>query len=233
MTSKELIYDVKTKLNKLDSQQYRNLRIPEIDWKLNEAQELFIKMVAFPRLYNHLGFERTQRNIDDIRTLVVSAENLEITNNNTVLPDNYWHYLRGRVQMSKNNCENIEGIVKIRQHDDEFESSPFSKSSFEWRTVNAVFNSEGLSFFTDGSFNLNSCNITYIRRPLYIHNAEDFTGGTYKLPSGEILAGTQDSELPEHTHREIVDIAVLLITGELQIPDYQIKLNKLNFNDLK
>jgi|GEM_PF-6135448 len=42
--------------------------------------------------------------------------------------------------------------------------------------------------------------------------------------------GFQDCELPEHTHREIVDIAVLLVSGELQLPDYQIKFNKINMN---
>ena len=46
------------------------------------------------------------------------------------------------------------------------------------------------------------------------------------------LTGTQNCVLPKHTHREIVDIAVLIITGELQIPDYQIKQAKLNMNKL-
>ena len=35
---------------------------------------------------------------------------------------------------------------------------------------------------------------------------------------------------PEHTHKEIVDIAVLLATGEMQLPDYQIKQAKVNLN---
>lgn len=46
------------------------------------------------------------------------------------------------------------------------------------------------------------------------------------------MSGSVNCELPEHTHREIVDIAVLLVTGEIQIPDYQVKLTKLNFNNL-
>ena len=84
-------YDFKTKLNKIDSQQYRNLRIPEIDWKLNEAQELFVKMIAKPRLRNHLGFETSQRSVDDIRTIVVKDYCSVITNNTATLPTNYWH----------------------------------------------------------------------------------------------------------------------------------------------
>jgi hypothetical protein len=39
MTAREMHYDFKQKLNKIDSQKHRNLKVPEIDWKLNEAQE--------------------------------------------------------------------------------------------------------------------------------------------------------------------------------------------------
>lgn len=232
MTIKEMHLDVKVKLNKIDSQNYRNLKVPEIDWGLNEAIELFVKMIAFPRWNKLLGFEKVQRNTDDIRTLVVSTGDLPVASNIATLPGDYWHYLGGCVMMTKQNCADVKGEIKIRQHDDEFESSPFDKSSFEWRTVNAVFNSNGLSFFTDGSFTIDTCNFNYVKRHPYVHNAEDYAGGTYNLPSGVVLTGTQDCILPEQTHREIVDIAVLIFTGQLQYSDLQVKLNKLNLNNL-
>ena len=72
MTIEEMHYDFKQKLNKIDNQAYRNLRVPEIDWKLNEALDIFIKRVSEPRKKNGLGFERNQRTIDDIRTLVIN-----------------------------------------------------------------------------------------------------------------------------------------------------------------
>ena len=50
MNIREMHYDVKKKINKLDSQQNRNLLIPEIDWALNEAMSLFIKMICLLRL---------------------------------------------------------------------------------------------------------------------------------------------------------------------------------------
>ena len=70
MTVQDMHYDFKMKLNKLDSQQLRNFLIPEIDWLLNEAQELFVKWVAEPRIPNGLGLETNQRSIDDIRVLM-------------------------------------------------------------------------------------------------------------------------------------------------------------------
>lgn len=233
MTIKDMHYDFKKKLNKVDSQQYKNLLIPEIDWALNEAQELFIKMIAQPRLRSYLGFEKSQRNIDDIRTIVVNENCLNVSNNTVALPEDYWHFVKADVEMSKGNCTGIKGRFHVRQHDDEFENSPFDKSSFEWRTVNGVFYENGVKFYTDGSFTINKFCISYIKKPNYIHNAENFRSGTYNLPSGTVLSGSENCELPDHTHREIVDIAVLLVSGEINTPDYQVKLNKLTFNNLK
>ena len=67
MTIKEMHYDFKKKLNKVDSQQYRNLLIPEIDWALNEAQNVFVDIVSEPRLKTHLGFEKSQKNIQTLK----------------------------------------------------------------------------------------------------------------------------------------------------------------------
>ena len=233
MTISEMHYDFKKKLNKVDSEQNRNLLVPEIDWALNEAQELFIKMVAEPRQRSFLGFEKSQRTIDDIRTIVESEQVVTITNGVAPFPERYLFFLKADVLMDKGNCRGVKGRLHVRQHDDEFENSPFDKSSFEWRIVNGLFITEGVKVFDDGTFTNKSLVLSYIRKPSYIHNANAFRNGTYQLPSGRVLEGTVDCELPEHTHREIVDIAVALVSGELLSNDYQVKLSKLNINELK
>ncbi len=233
MTISEMHYDFKKKLNKVDSEQNRNLLVPEIDWALNEAQELFIKMVAEPRQRSFLGFEKSQRTIDDIRTIVESEQVVTITNGVAPFPERYLFFLKAEVLMDKGNCRGVKGRLHVRQHDDEFENSSFDKSSFEWRIVNGLFITEGVKVFDDGTFTNKSLVLSYIRKPSYIHNANAFRNGTYQLPSGRVLEGTVDCELPEHTHREIVDIAVALVSGELLSNDYQVKLSKLNINELK
>lgn len=232
MDIKSMHYDLKKKVNKVDSQKYRNLRIPEIDWTLNEAAELFVKIVSMPRLRNHLGFETSQRSIDDIRTIVKTKETVSVTNNIVPIPTDYKYFVEADVLMTKGKCKDIKGDLLIRQHEDNYENSPFDKSSFKWREVNGVFNEDGIRLDTQ-DFTVSTALLSYIKEMPYMHNAGDFgTSGTYNLPSGTPLTGTQDCVLPEHTHREIVDIAVLIITGELQIPDYQIKQAKLNMNKL-
>lgn len=235
MTIQDMHYDFKKKLNKVDSQQYKNLQIPEIDWVLNEAQELFVKLVGKPRIKSYLGFETSQRTIDDIRTLVVKPESdpnayITVNNNIVTLPSNYWHFIKGEVLISKGNCQNVKAKFTLQQHDDNFEKSVFDKSSFEWREVNGVFFENGIKLYDDGTFTNNEFHITYLKKLDYIHNAQNFRTGTYNLPSGEVLTGTVNCQLPDHTHREIVDLAVLITSGEIKAQDYQIKGNKLNLN---
>lgn len=230
-------YDFKKKLNKVDSQQYKNLLIPEIDWVLNEAQSLFIDMIAQPRLHQHLGFERSQKNIDDIRTVVVEDSCLSVVSSNSVstlfaLPEDYRYYIKGEVKMSKEPCGDSVGRLHIQRQGDEFEEHSFYDSSYEWRHVNGEFVGGGLRAYHKDFTIVDLC-INYIKNPLYIHNADNFRNGTYNLPSGETLIGTQNSELPSHTHREVVDLAVLITTGEIQAPDFQQKFTKIQLDNLK
>ena len=236
MTVKEMQYDIKFKLNKVDSQQYRNLRIPELDWVINEAYEIFVKSVAEPRTSNYLGFETSQRTIDDIRTIVVNDKSIIPTKLNdktyvASLPQDYMFYVSASVVISKKNCSDRIARAILRQHDDRFESSPFDNSSFEWKEVNIRFYENGIKLFTDGTFEIKEVKLNYIRKHAYIHNAQDFLPtGTYKLPSGELLTGSKNCELPTQTHREIVDIAVLILTNNLELPTYQLKQAKVNLN---
>ena len=228
-------YDIKKKLNKVDSQQYRNLLVPEIDFALNEAIEIFIKLVAAPKGNGISGFEKNQDTMDKIRPLIESEHFPEnqfvVTDNLVAIPDEYSYYLSSYVKVTKGNCSADIDVTPV-QHDDKSESNVNYGSSFEWRTINAEFNSRGIRFYNDGSFEINKFCLSYIRKPQYVHNAEAFRGQQYKLPSGTLLTGHVNCELPDHTHREITDIAVALLSGEMNLPGYQAAVAKLKLNQL-
>lgn len=238
MTSKEMHYDFKQKLNKLDSQKYSNLKVPEIDWKLNEAQEVIIKMIAQPR-YNRLaGFEINQRSIDDISKIVVNQsdsdmsclmpEAIDDSSFKVSLPEDYFYYLPSTIYASKGACKKQKmRRVTVAKHNFATDSSPFNRSSFEWRVVNISFYSDGIKIHTDGTFVPDMFCMNYIRKPRLIHNAASFPGGSYKALNGDTLSGTQDCELNESLHREIVDLAVLITSGDLSLPDFAIKQSKI------
>lgn len=239
MNIRAMHYDFKQKLNKIDSQKYRNLLVPEIDWKLNEAIEVFVKMIAEPRYKNSdQGFESTQRSIDDIRTIVINQtldsslipEEFDEKSYIVTLPIDYWFKVKAKVYASKGGCDMVLMNTVPVQHSD-VEDSAFIEGSFEWRDAPVRFFNNYIRIFTDGTFVVNRLVLDYIKRPAIVNNAQDYIGGQYKsLMDGTILTGSVDCDLPEGVHRNIVDIAVLITTGDLQIPDYQIKQNKLTLN---
>lgn len=240
MNIQEMHYDFKMKLNKIDSNKYRNMKIPEVDWKLNEAQHLYIALVAEPRIRNYLGFETSQRTIDDIASIVINNKaltSLPASDDFVVfsLPDDYLYFIStAELFATKEDCKNVKIETTVIQHDDEAERQAFYKPSFEWRETNIRFFNNGIKVFTNNEFTIDSLSINYIRKPLYMHYAEGFLAGGYKLPGHTTpLTGSQNCELPEHTHREIVDLAVALTTGDLELPAaYQFKMSKLKLNQL-
>ena len=232
MNTREMHYDFKRKFNKIDSQKNRNLLVPEIDWLLNEAAELFIKKVSNPKTENGLGFESSQRIIDDIKSIVKPGTWLPVVNNIISLPADYLYFVRCRVRLSKKDCKSQEAVLYIREHRDLFEESSFYNANFEWREVNGVYTDQGIQSYTDGTFTIDEAKLTYIRKMPYFHNAQDFSGGSYTDLNGVVLTGTVPCDLPAHVHREVVDIAVMLAASEVPTSDFQLKAGKLGFNQI-
>lgn len=234
MTIEEMQYEFKRRMNKVDSERKMNFIPQEVDMLLNEAQMFFVRTVAEPRLRNHLGFETTQRTIDDIRTIVVEESVLlqsQSAPDSYVLPSDYMYYVSGYVICSTDTCASIKCGLFIQKHNDMFEQSEFAKSSIRWRTINGTFSKDGLriympegAYFDTGTFD--GVYVTYIKTPQRI------AFGAYQMPDGTMTVKS-GCELPENTHSEIVDIAVAFACNSISSADYNIKLNKLTLNELK
>lgn len=150
MDIREMHYGFKLKLNKIDSNQYSNIIIPEVDWYLNEAQDIFIKQRYGVTNNKKEGFEVTQKRIDDLRMLVVkgflpSPPTISNTDTNAYevcLPENYLFLIRSKVNIHKTGCTPKQdvGVLQV-QHDDlnNIIQDPFYSPSFEWEEVPAVF----------------------------------------------------------------------------------------------
>ena len=218
-------FQFQRKLNKIASEQYPNIVVPMVDTYLNEAVNIFVKRIAEPRLRPG-GAEKNQRTIDDIRTLVKTEEKV-LSNSGGVytvaLPEDYMFHLSSEFTCKKDNCrKTIRGFVA--QHDDLVEETAFTQSSFEWEEVNFWFAGTGIKVKTK-DFTPVSVIMDYIKTPARIYFADGY-GGQYVDFDGNTLTGSQDCDLPAHTHDEIVDIAVLLAIGELS-PDYNVAQNKV------
>jgi len=238
MTIREMQFDFKMKYNSVDSQRDEDFEIPEMDWLLNEAQEVYVKMRANPKIGAEYGFEVNQRGIDDLRTIVIDqkkgvGQGVVAYDTGSVLaalPPDYWFHLNSKVYASKDGCEDRRLFTKEIQHDDEQDMSPFDRSSFRWRVANIRFNDGGIRIFNNnGEFIVNELCIEYLKKPVEMHNAADWIGGTYNKLDGTVLTGRADCKLPSNTHREIVDLAVVIAANGKSSPYYNVKMNKMSF----
>lgn len=231
--------DFKIKVDKIDSQQFVGLSIPQIDWLLNEAQEIFIKTrIGINNLYQK-GFEESQKRIEDLRPLVVKnnaivLQTLDTTSYYAELPANYLYYLRATVEGQKNKCTGELKII-IQQHDDlnNVLTSAFYSPNFEWREVPAVFSGNTLVVYRKSDFTLSTLKLEYLKKPTRIQYPTGFENGEYELPDGTIVNIDQNSDFSDNMFaaREIVDIAVALATGNLGDSRYSIFETKKKINE--
>jgi hypothetical protein len=249
MNVQEMHYDFKIKFNKLDSNDYRDFQVPEIDWLLNEAQEVFLKQRYGINNTTQKGFEGSQKRIDDLRNLVMKNESLPASqvvldpvSYDATLPSDYIFAIRVQAVANSTTCGDKTLICKPTQHDDLSNCllDPNYNPSYEWGEMPIVYGTisnltagaNRIFGYTDGSFTVTSFILDYLREPARIAFPGGVTGGQYNLPDGSpIVLPNQDCELPEHTHREIVDIATMIAAGDINHPGYQVKAAKTSMHE--
>tara|TARA_R100000406_G_scaffold36434_2_gene24100 strand:- start:1916 stop:2659 length:744 start_codon:yes stop_codon:yes gene_type:complete len=242
MTVQEMHYDFKLKFNKLDSQDYQNFQVPEIDWVLNEAQMLFIKQRYGLTNPKQTGFEGTQKRTDDLRNLVMKGISIPVSASSSTssmkgaLPTDYMFMLRVEAVAQKINCGQKNLVCRITQHDDLSNtlSDPYYNPSYEWGEIpvtfgtdsNAAADANHIFGYSDGSFSITSFKLDYLRTPRRIAFPSGVPGNTYNYPGAVAVTVDQNCELAEHTHNEIVDLAVQIAAGNVEHPGLQIKMAK-------
>jgi hypothetical protein len=235
MTIQELHYDFKIKVDKIDSLQEANFKPWEIDWILNLAIDTFVDNV-------YSDFEKNQSSIDDLIILVVKSPAIqpaitpsqistgiyEAPLDNLIYP--YEHLIRCTADVIKDNCPSKNIVAKPIQHDDLslLLRDAHNEPSYEWQSL-PYTNGKGTNLsnqvgsiylYTNGNFTITKVYPEYIKRPAYVHI------GTYTNLQGS--ATLTECDLPEQSHRKIVDMAVLITkSGILESPEY-LKLQNLN-----
>lgn len=242
-------FQFKLLLDKVDSENSKNMLPHQIDWLLNEATQVFIKQRMGITNNKRMGFEVSQKRIDDLKTLVVKCPTsiqpavavqslgngmyeLDLANTNY----DYQYMVRLTALAEKEGCtDKVVKCVPV-QHDDLTEalSSTEFSPSFLWGEVPVVYgqsnssNGEGsVYFYTNSLFTVSVAYPEYIRKPRKVWlGTYDLTtdlkvksaSNSYVYQSG--VTSPVDSDLPEYTHSEIVDIAVQLASMATHDVDY-------------
>lgn len=242
MTIKEMHYDFNVKLDKVGNLSKDSFNRAEIDWLLNEAQEVFVKTRMGLNNPKREGFEMTQKRIDDLSSIVVKyPEQPAITPTLDsgvyeieldTLTQPYMFLIRAVADVKDDNDCEKSVTLKFVQHDDLSDAleDPFSSPANNLNDIpyNIGRSSDGLGsslYIYPGSNDVQRVRLEYIKRPKRIYF------GDYTYIDGSTTVETS-SELPDHTHSEIVDLAVKIAAEIIEHPNYvQLKNSKLLTNE--
>jgi hypothetical protein len=236
----EMHYQFKVKVDKVDSLKNRNFLPAEIDWLLNEAIDIFVEQRYKPDSTG-VGFEVDQTRIDELSTLVIKYPLLQPAITPTLVANgiykvelskptlayDYRHLIRVSGKMAKQGCTTkIFYDPMVVQHDDLTSSltNYHNKPDFQWGIIPMVIGkgnqNSALYLYTNGDFIIPEVHLEYIKKP------DKVSIGGYTYIDGNPSLQT-NCDLPEKTHREIVDIAALLAKGDLENPNLEYNFNKV------
>lgn len=214
MTVQEMHYAVDQGLQKVGSYVYDTFLEEEIDFFLNKMQERFIKDRVFrtsdPK---RLGFSLNQKRLDDIRVILevdfidINAGNPNVEYQRYDLPIDYLYLINIRARLTPSHCDSTvlnKVPARVVEQDQLYEllRNPFAKSLAT--TPIATISTEDITIFQGEKFILKGVELDYIRKPEQIS-----------------VSSSQDCELAEHTHHEIVDMTVKHILEVIESPRYQ------------
>ncbi len=239
MSPRELQIEVERRLQLINPELSLAGKLPSdtIMSFINEAIDKFWKTRYSGLNFKQRGFEQDQKRTDDLRTLVTKRtyKDIDITKVNqeeytVTLPDDYVILLGDTAGIAPadgitNDCweKDSEGNYKVKYSDtiegtietvDRIKENSLSEYHLKYTKAKPIklMQDNTITLYTDGQYKVAEYTIEYLKRPSKVTLVD--------TPTDEY------TDLPAHTHMEIVKIAVQLILGTL--PNYNVYSNEVN-----
>lgn len=203
---------------------------------INEAIDKFYKTRYSGINFKAQGFEQTQKRIDDLRTLIKNKKYTEGSINKSdrnsysvELPEDYVLLLgdtAGIQPSNLNECwETNERGEYIIKYTDTLESTietldrqlSNSLSEHKLKYCQArplkLIQDNNVILYTDGKYKVSEYEITYLAKPSEINSSN--------------ITNTEYTDLPEHTHMEIVKMAIQIYLATKPMQHYNAYSNEI------
>lgn len=203
---------------------------------INEAIDKFYKTRYSGINFKAQGFEQTQKRIDDLRTLIknkkYTANSINKGDRNSYsveLPEDYVLLLgdtAGIQPSNLNECwETNERGEYIIKYTDTLESTietldrqlGNSLSEHKLKYCQArplkLIQDNNVILYTDGKYKVSEYEITYLAKPSEINSSN--------------ITNTEYTDLPEHTHMEIVKMAIQIYLATKPMQHYNAYSNEI------
>jgi hypothetical protein len=218
-------------LDKVSDETLRRLDSTDIEMYLNLSQDRFISQRFAGNNVYQASFEESQKRIEDLRSLVKYSPEIfvasptpeqnptSIPNSKyfqTNIPTDYLFFVNCTANITRATINggvafNIGTKLIKNVEVNQFIASPYNKPIIREPLVLLIENNGILLIYESGD-TLTSIRLTYLRK------AKKMTSQTI---AGEFVSYVNTCELPEHTHSEIVNLAVAMayenLTGKYQI----------------
>ena len=201
MTIAQAHQEFKFRLDKMDALNYPNFLPEEIDLVLNNAQQRIVKQRYGLNNNKRQSFEETEKRTEDLKNITVNSiltplayasDNIDLNARFLTLPTNHWFTVQERCNITCTICgSSVTNLVEVipTSHS---EFSKVIKDPFKQPTETKV-----LRLMEAGRVELiSSCTIV------------DYRMRYVKQPTPVSITTNTTFELSEHTHSEIVDLAV-------------------------
>ena len=221
MTRDEMHSELKFLLDKVDSSAAPLFLDVEMDKLLNIAQDKFITKRAFGNNPRRTTFEEDQKRRDDLRNLIkndiISPNDFSSDNNKPnglffSLPEDYRHSINEEALLEGAGRISVKPITHDRYN--KIMDDPFNKPT-ENSVYRLDFSGDTHELISEG--NVLEYHLRYISNPTEIGSTQDNE--------------TQNCDLADHTHKEIVRMAVLEALENIESPRYQ--SSKIELNEIE
>ncbi len=239
MSPRELQIEVERRLQLINPELSLAGKLPSdtIISFINEAIDKFWKTRYSGLNFKQRGFEQDQKRTDDLRTLVTkhTYKDIDISKVNqeeytVTLPDDYVILLGDTAGIVPadgviNNCweKDALGNYKIKYSDtiegtietvDRIKENSLSEYRLKYTKAKPIrlIQDNTITLYTDGNYKVAEYTIEYLKKPSKVDLKTN--------PTDEY------TDLPSHTHMEVVKLAVQLILATL--PNYNVYSNEVN-----
>lgn len=218
MSIQELVYKFKLEYDKLDSNDYPKVEIPQIILFLNKSQRITVEKAYNPD-DNGKGFETDQLSIDDLEAIHIKNNPLlayTLTGSNpneysidlSQLTYEYLHLTRSYSYGKNDVCgtQILKNIQYTHNELNEVLTDPNRNPNFYWQEIPIVISQNKVFGYTDGTFSLTTGKLEYLRVPTQM----DMAGYTHfdGTPSTNV-----DCEFPDYMQERILSLALMIAKG--------------------
>jgi len=225
MTIENMHIAVKLELDKSAALELPAFEDEEIDFWLNNAIQKFVKTRYSGMNVKKTSFEETQKRTDDLRTLIdmttISQGAFPSLPDSVTfsLPASYWFTLQEEASILVGGVTTVRvGIVECTL--DEYRQKlddPFSEHILHYGTAKPlrIFNNASVELIYGSGYYPVLYYLTYLKKPT-------------EVEINPTVGSPVDCNLPEHTHTEIVKLAVSMMLENIEQPRYQTYQNEVN-----